>query len=309
MAHHLLPHLRGDWLGQLTNAFLIRDPAEMLPSLAAQGRASRCSRDTGLPQQVEIFRDVRARTGADAGRARRRGRARGPARRARPALRARRRRLRRARCSTGRRDAGRPTASGRSTGTTRSSVRPASSRRSPRPRHGGAGAASRCSTNACPTTTSWRRTGCAPEVADAADRSIDEERRPDRQHQRPARPSRRGGRQPVRLRRAGRRRGLGRPAALRRPDLPARRAPRPAAQLGAGAGVRARSPPHDEIIERDPPHAGGQRDARRRAHPPDADARRQDHLRHGPAAQPVGADADRAGRAQAAGLRHRRASR
>ena len=46
--------------------------------------------------------------------------------------------------------------------------------------------------------------------------------------------------------------------------------------------------------------------ARRRAHPPDAHPRREDHQRHGPAAEPVRADADRAGRAQAAGLRQRR---
>ena len=52
--------------------------------------------------------------------------------------------------------------------------------------------------------------------------------RPDREHQRPARASRRGGRQPVRLGRAGRRRRVGRAAAVRRPHLPARAAPRPA---------------------------------------------------------------------------------
>jgi hypothetical protein len=62
MAHHWLPHLRGDWVFALTNAFLIRHPAEMLPSLAARmGRP--VLRDTGLPQQVEIFREVRRRTG------------------------------------------------------------------------------------------------------------------------------------------------------------------------------------------------------------------------------------------------------
>ena len=65
-------------------------------------------------------------------------------------------------------------------------------------------------------------------------------------------------------------------------------------------------PTAEAITDRDPPDAGGQRHDRRRAHPPDADARRQDHQRHGPAAQPVGADADRAGRAQAARLRHGR---
>ena len=62
MAHHWLPHLRGEWVFSLTNAFLIRHPAEMLPSLAAK-MGLPVLRDTGLPQQVEIFRDVQARTG------------------------------------------------------------------------------------------------------------------------------------------------------------------------------------------------------------------------------------------------------
>jgi len=63
MAHHWLPHLRGDWVLELRNAFLIRHPAEVLPSLAERmGLPS--LRDTGLPQQVELFELVRARTGA-----------------------------------------------------------------------------------------------------------------------------------------------------------------------------------------------------------------------------------------------------
>jgi hypothetical protein len=62
MAHHWLPHLRGDWVMQLSNAFLIRHPAEMLTSLAARmGLPS--LRDTGLAQQLEIFGFVRKGTG------------------------------------------------------------------------------------------------------------------------------------------------------------------------------------------------------------------------------------------------------
>ena len=62
MAHHWLPHLRGDWVLGLRNAFLIRHPAEMLTSLAARmGQPS--LNDTGLPQQVELFTFIRARTG------------------------------------------------------------------------------------------------------------------------------------------------------------------------------------------------------------------------------------------------------
>ena len=56
----------------------------------------------------------------------------------------------------------------------------------------------------------------------------------------------------------------------------------------------------------DPRRARRQRDDRRRAHPADPDPRREDHQRHGPAAQPVRPDADRAGRVQVAGLRRQR---
>jgi hypothetical protein len=63
MAHHWLPHLRGDWVLRLTNAFLIRHPAEMLPSLAAKMGLPTLG-DTGLPQQVEILRFVREHSGA-----------------------------------------------------------------------------------------------------------------------------------------------------------------------------------------------------------------------------------------------------
>lgn len=62
MAHHWLPHLRGEWVLQLSNAFLIRHPAEMLPSLAAK-MGLPVLRDTGLPQQLEIFEMVRSVTG------------------------------------------------------------------------------------------------------------------------------------------------------------------------------------------------------------------------------------------------------
>ena len=62
MAHHLLPHVGREWLGHLTHTFLIRDPREMLPSLA-RVLPSPALADTGLPQQVEIFRWVRDRTG------------------------------------------------------------------------------------------------------------------------------------------------------------------------------------------------------------------------------------------------------
>lgn len=63
MAHHYLPHLRGDWVLQLSNCFLIRHPADMLLSLDAK-MGTPVLADTGLPQQLEIFQLVRERTGS-----------------------------------------------------------------------------------------------------------------------------------------------------------------------------------------------------------------------------------------------------
>jgi len=62
MSHHLLPDMGRDWFDAVTHAFLIRDPGPMLASLAA--KLETCTlRDTGLPQQVEIFDVVVAGTG------------------------------------------------------------------------------------------------------------------------------------------------------------------------------------------------------------------------------------------------------
>jgi hypothetical protein len=61
MAHHLLPEIDRGWLDQLTNCFLIREPREMLISLA-KFLPQPGLEDTGLPQQVEIFQSVRERT-------------------------------------------------------------------------------------------------------------------------------------------------------------------------------------------------------------------------------------------------------
>ncbi len=62
MAHHWLPHLQGDWVFDLQNIFLIRHPAEMLPSLSNK-MGPPALRDTGLPQQVEIYEMIHQRTG------------------------------------------------------------------------------------------------------------------------------------------------------------------------------------------------------------------------------------------------------
>jgi len=63
MAHHLLPEVERGWLEGLTHAFLIRDPREMLLSLAKVTPEADLP-DTGLPQQLELFEAVRARTGS-----------------------------------------------------------------------------------------------------------------------------------------------------------------------------------------------------------------------------------------------------
>ena len=63
MTHHLLPEIDREWIRGLTNVFLIRDPKEMLLSLSRiLDRPT--LRDTGLPQQVELFERVREWTGA-----------------------------------------------------------------------------------------------------------------------------------------------------------------------------------------------------------------------------------------------------
>lgn len=54
MTHHLLPSVGRDWLDGVEHAFLIRDPAAMLASLAAKLDTFDLDA-TGLPQQVELF--------------------------------------------------------------------------------------------------------------------------------------------------------------------------------------------------------------------------------------------------------------
>ncbi|HEY7312214.1 MAG TPA: hypothetical protein VH643_22810 [Gemmataceae bacterium] len=62
MAHHLLPNMERGWLERVTNCFLIREPREMLTSLL-HFLPQPTLADTGLPQQVEIFRHINERTG------------------------------------------------------------------------------------------------------------------------------------------------------------------------------------------------------------------------------------------------------
>ena len=61
MAHHL-PGLHPAFLDEITNVLLVRDPTEMLPSLARQ-LSSPTLRDTGLREQTIILDSVLARGG------------------------------------------------------------------------------------------------------------------------------------------------------------------------------------------------------------------------------------------------------
>lgn len=66
MSHHFLPNIdrTGDgWLAQLLNCFLIREPRAMLASFA-KVVPNPTIEDTGLPQQVELFEQLRDRQGA-----------------------------------------------------------------------------------------------------------------------------------------------------------------------------------------------------------------------------------------------------
>jgi sulfotransferase family protein len=55
MTHHLLPEVGRDWIGELANAYLIRDPAHVVASYA-KVRGAPDLADLGYAQQAEIFR-------------------------------------------------------------------------------------------------------------------------------------------------------------------------------------------------------------------------------------------------------------
>lgn len=55
MTHHLLPDIHRDWLATRKQAFLIRDPAQVVASYSAV-RGEPTLEDLGFAQQVEIFR-------------------------------------------------------------------------------------------------------------------------------------------------------------------------------------------------------------------------------------------------------------
>jgi Sulfotransferase domain len=63
MTHHLLAHMGRDWLGELTHAFLIRDPREVVLSYV-RSRPNVTAEDIGVLQQLEIFQYVQRRARA-----------------------------------------------------------------------------------------------------------------------------------------------------------------------------------------------------------------------------------------------------
>lgn len=63
MSHHLLPGMRRDWLGDLTNCLLIREPREVITSLIKHVPDAAAA-DTGFPQQMELFELLKGQTGA-----------------------------------------------------------------------------------------------------------------------------------------------------------------------------------------------------------------------------------------------------
>ena len=63
MTHHLLPEVGRQWLGSVTNCFLIRDPAEVITSYIKKN-PDPALEDLGFVQQTEIFDWVRSKTGS-----------------------------------------------------------------------------------------------------------------------------------------------------------------------------------------------------------------------------------------------------
>jgi len=61
MTHHLLPEVDREWLGAMTNWFLIRDPREVISSYVKK-REDPALEDLGFVQQAELFEFVRTHT-------------------------------------------------------------------------------------------------------------------------------------------------------------------------------------------------------------------------------------------------------
>jgi hypothetical protein len=63
MTHHLLPEISRDWLRDVTNCFLIRDPARVIASYIKKNPEPELN-DLGFVQQAEIFDFVRRQAGS-----------------------------------------------------------------------------------------------------------------------------------------------------------------------------------------------------------------------------------------------------
>jgi len=63
MSHHLLPGMDHEWIFQLKNVLLIRDPAEVVASYL-KSRATVTPEDIGLLQQAKLFDEILSRTGS-----------------------------------------------------------------------------------------------------------------------------------------------------------------------------------------------------------------------------------------------------
>ena len=65
MTHHLLPGYSRDWIPQLANILLIRDPAEVVASYV-KSRATVTPEDIGIPQQRKLHDEIISATGKTA---------------------------------------------------------------------------------------------------------------------------------------------------------------------------------------------------------------------------------------------------
>lgn len=63
MSHHLLDHIEREWIFQLCNVFLIRDPLEVVASYI-KSRATVSAEDIGLEQEARLFDLVAQKTGS-----------------------------------------------------------------------------------------------------------------------------------------------------------------------------------------------------------------------------------------------------
>ncbi len=62
MTHHLLPGIGREWLREVTNCFLIRDPREVMASYLKKNHEP-TAEDLGFPQESKLFALVQAETG------------------------------------------------------------------------------------------------------------------------------------------------------------------------------------------------------------------------------------------------------